>query len=53
VNAVRLQVLHRAPPSAADYVGYEAIRRTYSERETRTEELWETKLDYLIVGTTA
>ncbi len=38
-NGVRLQAIHRAPPSAADSVGCEAGRRTCSERETGTEEL--------------
>jgi hypothetical protein len=38
---------------AADYVGYEAGRRTCSEHETRSEELCEIKWDYHIVGTTA
>jgi predicted heme/steroid binding protein len=40
-------------PPAAHYVGYEAGRKTCSERETRTEELCEIKWDYPIVGTTA
>jgi hypothetical protein len=40
-------------PSAADYVGCEARRRTCSERETGTEELCKIKWDYHIVGTTA
>jgi hypothetical protein len=40
-------------PPAADYVGCEARRRTYSERETGTEELCEIKWEYHIVGTTA
>ncbi len=40
-------------PPAADYVSCEARRRTCSERETRTEELYEIKWDYHIVGTTA
>ncbi len=53
VNALRLQALHRAPPSAADYVSCEAGRRTCSKRETRTEELCEIKWDYNIVGMTA
>jgi hypothetical protein len=52
MNAVRLQALHRAPPTAADYVGC-AERRTCSEHETGTEELCEIKWDYHIVGTTA
>ncbi len=40
MNEVRLQALHRAPPPpAADYVSYEAGRRTCCEREIRTEEL--------------
>jgi hypothetical protein len=39
-------------PLAADYVGCEAGRRTCSKRETRTEEQWEIKWDYHIVGTT-
>jgi hypothetical protein len=37
-------------PTAADYVGYEAGRRTCIERETRTEEVCENKLDYHIVS---
>jgi hypothetical protein len=41
------------PPPAADYVSCEARRRTYSERETGTEELCEIKWDYHIVCTTA
>jgi hypothetical protein len=40
-------------PSAANYVGCEAGRRTCSKRETRTEELCEIKWDYHIVGRTA
>jgi hypothetical protein len=36
-------------PPAADYVGYEAGRRTCSEHETGTEELCEIKWDYHIV----
>jgi hypothetical protein len=35
---------------AADNVGCEAVRRTYSECETGTEELCEIKWDYHIVG---
>ncbi len=51
MNAVRLQAPHRAPPHpAADYVSYEAGRRTCSKRETGTEELCEIKWDYHIVG---
>ncbi len=38
-NHVRLQALHRAPPLAADSVGCEARRETYSERETGTGKL--------------
>jgi hypothetical protein len=37
-------------PPAADYVGYEARRRTCSERETGTGKLCEIKWDYHIVG---
>jgi hypothetical protein len=40
-------------PPAADYVGYEARRRTCSERETMTGKLCEIKWDYHIVGTMA
>jgi hypothetical protein len=40
-------------PPAADYVSYDAGRRTCSERETGTEELCEIKWDYHIVSTTA
>jgi hypothetical protein len=47
MNALRLQALYRLPPN----VGCEARRRTCSERETRTEELYEIKWDYHIVGT--
>jgi hypothetical protein len=43
MNAVRLQALHRANPPAADCVGWEARRRTYGERETGREELYEIK----------
>jgi hypothetical protein len=39
--------------TAADYVDCEAGRRTCSKRETGTEELYEIKRDYHIVGTTA
>jgi hypothetical protein len=52
VNAVRLEALLRVPLDA-DYVGCEARRRNYSERETGTEELCEIKWDYYIVGTRA
>jgi hypothetical protein len=38
---------------AADYVGFEAGRRTCSEREIGTEELCQIKRDYHIVSTTA
>ncbi len=38
-------------PLAADYVSYEAGRKTCSERETGTGKLCEIKLDYHIVGT--
>jgi hypothetical protein len=38
---------------AADSVSCEARSRTCSERETRTEELYEIKWDYHIVGMTA
>jgi hypothetical protein len=38
-------------PPAAYYVGCETRRRTYRERETRTEELCEIKWDYHIVDT--
>jgi hypothetical protein len=37
-------------PPAAYYVGCEARRRTFSERETGTEELGEIKWDYHIGG---
>ncbi len=37
-------------PLAADYVSYEARRRTYSESEIGTQELCEIKWDYHIVG---
>ncbi len=40
-------------PLAADYVGCEARWRTFTERETRTEELCEIKWDCHIVGMTA
>jgi hypothetical protein len=40
-------------PPAADCVGCEAGRRTYSEREALTEELCELKWDYHIVSMTA
>jgi hypothetical protein len=40
-------------PPAADYVNCEARRRTCSEHETGTEELFEIKWDYHIVGTMA
>jgi hypothetical protein len=49
-NEVRLQALHRAPPSTADSVGCETGRGTCSERETGTEELCEIKWDYHIDG---
>jgi hypothetical protein len=52
MNAVRLQALHRATNPAADYVSCEA-RRTWSERETGTEELCEIKWDYHIISMTA
>ncbi len=38
------------PPSAANYVGCEAYRRTCSEHETGTEELCEIMWDYHIVS---
>jgi hypothetical protein len=41
----------QGPHPAADYVGCEAGRRTYSERETGTEELCEIKWNYHNVGT--
>jgi hypothetical protein len=40
-------------PPAANYAGCEARRMTCNERETRTEELCEVKLDYHIVSMTA
>ncbi len=40
-------------PPAAEYVCSEARRRTCSERENGTEELYEVKWDYHIVRTTA
>jgi hypothetical protein len=40
-------------PIAADYVSCEARRRTYSERDTWPEELFEIKWDYHIFGTMA
>ncbi len=42
--------LQSSPHPAADYVGYEAGRRTCSQRETRTEELCEIKWDYHMVS---
>jgi hypothetical protein len=39
-------------PLAADYVSYEAGRKTCSEHETGTGKLCEIKWDYHIVGTT-
>jgi hypothetical protein len=43
----------QSSPTAADYVGCEAGRRTFSVCETGTEELCEMKWDYHIVGMTA
>jgi hypothetical protein len=43
----------QSSPTAADYVGCEAERRTCSEHETRTEELCEMKWVYHIVGAMA
>jgi hypothetical protein len=48
MNAVRLQAFHSVLP----VVGFEAGRRTCSEREIGTEELCEIKWDYHIVSTT-
>jgi hypothetical protein len=40
-------------PPVANFVGCEAGRRICSERETGTEELFEIKWDYHIVGASA
>ncbi len=49
-NEVRLQALHKAPPSSR-LRSCEYGRGTCSEHETRTEDLCEIKWDYHIVGT--
>jgi hypothetical protein len=51
-HAEQIAGSRQGSPPAANYAGCEARRRTCNERETRTEELCEVKLDYHIVSMT-